>query len=477
MRYIPIILAVFIISCQSIIKEEKIFTKNEIAIIKVNSDFQSTDSIYFMVAFASKLPEHYYNQKTLLKQDLTYIEIPCDRASTATISYSSKNHKIWISPGDTTTIKISGIDNSISLSSRFSQINQYYLDKQKALGFHDRLQPINQIIQKTNSHSDLLKKIDSIQELELNFLEKATLKPIYENFEKNDIVYGALNFKTTFPFFNDMAKLIKEPLPDDYYDFLSGVKVNNLEALSTANYFGFLDHYFWRDINKEDLRQYNGKSRAIFLRNYIHSKAISELDNSIKNYYFSNQFSNLVRFYNKAEEIDSLAIAWQVKEYESLVNHSGASLIQKKEKINEGEQVPDFVFEKVNGKFVQLSDLKNKIVYINFWGTWCKPCLVNIPDLNHMIKGYDGTENIAFLNICLKSKKEDWLKTVEKYKIKGLNLFINDQDEAIRLASAFNISGLPHYSILGKENILKLNYANKAPLVKNDLNTLLVKNK
>lgn len=48
-----------------------------------------------------------------------------------------------------------------------------------------------------------------------------------------------------------------------------------------------------------------------------------------------------------------------------------------KESISEGSDAPNFVLEDTNGKRIELSDLKGKGVFLNFWGTWCEPCKKN----------------------------------------------------------------------------------------------------
>ena len=47
-------------------------------------------------------------------------------------------------------------------------------------------------------------------------------------------------------------------------------------------------------------------------------------------------------------------------------------------------KAPDFKLRTVEGKLVNLSDYLGKVVLLNFWGTWCGPCLQEIPDLNNL---------------------------------------------------------------------------------------------
>ena len=57
-------------------------------------------------------------------------------------------------------------------------------------------------------------------------------------------------------------------------------------------------------------------------------------------------------------------------------------------------KAPDFKLRTVKGKLVNLSDFRGKVVLLNFWGTWCGPCLQEIPDFNKLYSKYnkDGLE-------------------------------------------------------------------------------------
>ncbi|MCA0173503.1 peroxiredoxin family protein [Bacillus sp. RAR_GA_16] len=49
--------------------------------------------------------------------------------------------------------------------------------------------------------------------------------------------------------------------------------------------------------------------------------------------------------------------------------------------IQEGKRAPDFTLYSLEGKEVSLSDYKDKVIFINFWATWCPPCKEEIPDM------------------------------------------------------------------------------------------------
>lgn len=55
------------------------------------------------------------------------------------------------------------------------------------------------------------------------------------------------------------------------------------------------------------------------------------------------------------------------------------------------------VFSDANGKKVTLGDLKGKVVFLNFWATWCPPCLAEMPSINKLYEQYKNDPQVAFV--------------------------------------------------------------------------------
>ncbi|UJA80500.1 thiol-disulfide oxidoreductase ResA [Bacillus cereus] len=69
----------------------------------------------------------------------------------------------------------------------------------------------------------------------------------------------------------------------------------------------------------------------------------------------------------------------------------------EEEKMQIGKEAPNFVVTDLEGKKIELKDLKGKGVFLNFWGTWCKPCEKEMPYMNELYPEYKekGVEIIA----------------------------------------------------------------------------------
>ncbi len=113
-----------------------------------------------------------------------------------------------------------------------------------------------------------------------------------------------------------------------------------------------------------------------------------------------------------------------------------------------GAIAPNFSIPNENGEFISLEKLKGNVVYIDFWATWCKPCLNEInpsKELQKKLAKYD----ITFLNICIESKFDTWNSLISAKNIKGINLFADNKTEQ-KLKEDYFIQGLPRYVIIDK---------------------------
>jgi thiol-disulfide isomerase/thioredoxin len=91
---------------------------------------------------------------------------------------------------------------------------------------------------------------------------------------------------------------------------------------------------------------------------------------------------------------------------QSLVLKTG--LIRPKTDNNKypGEADYNFILVDQTGKSLDVSTLKGKVIFLNFWATWCPPCVAEMPDINHLYQEVDK-ENIVFLMV---SMDEDFAK-------------------------------------------------------------------
>jgi thiol-disulfide isomerase/thioredoxin len=73
-------------------------------------------------------------------------------------------------------------------------------------------------------------------------------------------------------------------------------------------------------------------------------------------------------------------------------------------------------FSDVNGKIVDLQSLKGKVVFLNFWATWCPPCQAEMPSINKLYQQFASDPNVVFIMVDADSDLPKAQKFLDKKK-------------------------------------------------------------
>lgn len=107
---------------------------------------------------------------------------------------------------------------------------------------------------------------------------------------------------------------------------------------------------------------------------------------------------------------------------------------------------PDFEALTLSGEKIFLSDLKGKMVILNFWATWCPPCKEEIPELNSFWE--KNKDKVAFLGIEIMEPREE----IEQYLRENSILYpiVVDSEQKESISNLYHISLVPTTVIIGK---------------------------
>lgn len=225
---------------------------------------------------------------------------------------------------------------------------------------------------------------------------------------------------------NTVRKIMEKGMNDEY------------AALHTPEYNDLIDFYVGFHINKNKKGQMTLNDRFDLVADG------NLLTGSTKDVYLS-------RF-----------LAWLIKMPDSVYN----PLFSRYDRIVHNEKMKQSVITQrnnysnhalsatvnVNSSTGSLNEIfrkyKGKVIYVDFWASWCVPCRAEMPNAAVLKKNLKG-KDIVFLYFGYNDKEKAWLKAREQLSVEGEHYLLNDtmRKEADAL---FGINGIPHYAIIDK---------------------------
>ena len=122
--------------------------------------------------------------------------------------------------------------------------------------------------------------------------------------------------------------------------------------------------------------------------------------------------------------------------------------------LKQGDLAPDFSSTCLDGKTLQLSQIKEKIIVIEFFSTKCFACDYVITDINRLYEKFNS-KNVLIIGILFNDEVENTKKAAELIKNKEINYPVCISD--VKVKKLFSIYGFPNFFILNeKRHILQI---------------------
>ena len=385
--------------------------------------------------------------------------------------------KLFLEPGDQLHIDADLLDLSQSL--RFS--GQGSANNQFLAALRSRLPDYLRIDYK-DLEVDAFRKIVDQRRSELeSFLDEGCnqyqLTPAFVDYYRAEIAYEWTNFIVSYPtdymFANESRN---KNLPANYHDALDQVDLVDEAAIGTVDYRTFLERNFWRIEEEAEERaereQLSEEQRRAFIQPHTIEYLpdfIVRLDEDQRrgdliqphniSYHLAKRLlhGKVLYFFLAGEIIDDfqqgrfdqgeqrLAEFLQDNPY-SAYTEVVEEVVREASKLEPGQPAPDFTLSDLQGRSVSLSDFKGQAVFLDFWASWCGPCIGAVPYLEE-IKQRTRDQKVIFLNISLDSA-DKWHQAVEEHGLTGIHVHAPGGWRAA-VAQLYQIRSIPSYYLVG----------------------------
>jgi len=284
-----------------------------------------------------------------------------------------------------------------------------------------------------NEKKNFLENHESFRKLDREFVSLLRTNMLYDKYNL------LLEYPMAFSHFHPEAG---EPVfPEGYFDFLEKDNLFGDEFASSRSYFRFLQLYLNRKLSEEFDPQLSFAEQTFNLAETELSGLSREMvlgETVIMGLGFleMEQAKGLFdRF--KALASNQAIIDIVQQEYDAMMA------------VAPGQPAPDFTLADINGNQVSLSDFVDKVVYLDFWASWCGPCMREVPYAKELKKRMAKETDLVFLYISVDSDANAWRNTVVQQQIQGVHLNVPGFDHEV--PQSFNLRGVPTFFIIGRD--------------------------
>jgi thiol-disulfide isomerase/thioredoxin len=287
-----------------------------------------------------------------------------------------------------------------------------------------------------------------------NYQNKAQLSTGFKTYVKQVIQYSYLNALLAYPIINanNNKGLTVTPLPNIMLEHFDKNTASNDSALTVDAYRSFLNYFVTYFVSEG-----NGFNKFTDLTISMQKK-----------YYFANQYlkNESFRFFlarylmdecerTSPETVKKIfnVLAWADNggTYSKIVKEHCNKFTEAKSPSDAG-QAPVLKLKDLKGKSKALTDFKGKVVYIDFWASWCGPCRQQFPYAHELKKQLSPAENkqIEFVYFSIYNTDSIWKKAIIANGLEGTQLFSPGgwNSEVVKY---FKINGIPRYMLLNKK--------------------------
>ncbi|MGB1241449.1 MAG: TlpA family protein disulfide reductase [Chitinophagales bacterium] len=382
------------------------------------------------------------------------LQIPLLQPTPAYFEYDGKKAQMFLSPGEIVKINFSNsqFDNSLKFDGGGKLHNTYCAEYRKKFNNDNIDYDLSQrrTIMSAPTFSSHCQSLRLKENAFLrNFLaQNPEVSIAFKVWAQSAIEYRTAN-RTTSYFYKTADKF-----NDSYIDFALQFSLTNPEALVASEYLKFLENHLRHLCMRDPLqmqKQREDRGEPWLVRaSQIAPKAFNGkvLDHiqahlalvliDVESSYANGLYDNFMRT-GQSMELKEL-LKRRFNKYSTEMNNIKAPANARMFIVN---QESPLTFEQL------LSQYKGKVVYLDFWASWCKPCMEQMTHAPQL-KEYFKEQDVAFVYLSSDDSDGQWKKNIARLQVGG-DHYLMDENLKDSAYTKLLVTGLPRYVIIDRE--------------------------
>lgn len=165
--------------------------------------------------------------------------------------------------------------------------------------------------------------------------------------------------------------------------------------------------------------------------------------------------SGITGLLEKAYEKEKKTTAGFADYIGALQKESQLKMIAHLQKSMLDETAPSFALLNLDGKKIDIADLKGKVVIVDFWATWCGPCKASFPGMQKVVDKYKADPNVKFVFVDTWEQGDEKKKNAEEFIAKNKYTFDVLMDTEDKVVDQFKVDGIPTKFVIDKEGKIR----------------------
>jgi peroxiredoxin len=386
-------------------------------------------------------------------------------------TYAGQHTRLYLLPGDQLRLALDfkEFDKSLTYSGRGADINNYMAQAQWKFEYGppgNEPRPMDQLTPATTP-ADMRRHADAFRQQRLAFLAAyAQAHPLPAAFRHDaalfiDVSWG-MQLLQYVNYYRQQKNADGSPrpvMPEAYFSFLKEIPLREVgehlgRGLDESTAVGwFLQAY------QERLAPTGQLSTDPADGPRLYRLATAELGDTKAR----DLVMQLLMFWKLDHDLPGVLAfypTFRAHNRDSTVARDLRVAITKHLALGEGQPAPNFTLVDNTGKKVSLSDFRGKVVYLDFWGTWCAPCLREMAEFAPALKKQFEGRDVVFLYISVNDPEAKWQQTLASQHFTSPNS-VHLRSATDAEASAYQVTGYPSYFLIGRDGRFIKLYTNR----------------